>query len=93
MNLKYYLRGLGVGIVVTSLILGIGLGSRKETLSNEEIKERARALGMVEEPVTVAEAAAQQEEAAKTPKYVFLFIGDGMSYPQFRKRVQHLRQV
>jgi len=62
MNLKYYLRGLGVGIVVTSLILGIGLGGRKETLSNEEIKERARALGMVEEPVTVAEAAAQQEE-------------------------------
>ena len=62
MNLKYYLRGLGVGIVVTSLILGIGLGSRKETLSNEEIKERARALGMVEEPVTVAEAATQQEQ-------------------------------
>lgn len=65
MNLKYYLRGLGVGIAVTSLILGIGLGSRKETLSNEEIKERARALGMVEEPVTVAEAAAQQEEEAQ----------------------------
>lgn len=63
--MKYYLRGLGVGIVVTSLILGIGLGSRKETLSNEEIKERARALGMVEEPVTVAEAAAQQEEEAQ----------------------------
>ena len=53
-----------MGIVVTSLILGIGLGSRKETLSNEEIKERARALGMVEEPVTVAEAATQQEEEA-----------------------------
>lgn len=65
MNLKYYLRGLGVGIVVTSLILGIGLGSRKEALSNEEIKERARALGMVEEPVTVAEAATQQEQEAQ----------------------------
>lgn len=65
MNLKYYLRGLGVGIVVTSLILGIGLGSRKETLSNEEIKERARELGMVEESVTVAEAAAQKEEEAQ----------------------------
>lgn len=65
MNLKYYLRGLGVGIVVTSLILGIGLGSRKETLSNEEIKERARALGMVEESITVAEAATQQEEEAQ----------------------------
>lgn len=65
MNLKYYLRGLGVGIVVTSLILGIGLGSRKETLSNEEIKERARTLGMVEESITVAEAAAQKEEEAQ----------------------------
>ena len=63
--MKYYLRGLGVGIVVTSLILGIGLGSRKETLSNEEIKERARALGMVEESITVAEAATQQEEEAQ----------------------------
>ena len=65
MNLKYYLRGLGVGIVVTSLILGIGLGSRKETLSNEEIKERARELGMVEESITEAEAAAQKEEEAQ----------------------------
>lgn len=65
MNLKYYLRGLGVGIVVTSLILGIGLGSRKETLSNEEIKERARELGMVEESITVEEAAAQKEEEAQ----------------------------
>ncbi len=65
MNLKYYLRGLGVGIVVTSLILGIGFGSRKEALSNEEIKDRARALGMVEESsITVAEAAVQQEEEA-----------------------------
>ncbi len=65
MNLKYYLRGLGVGIVVTSLILGIGLGSRKEALSNEEIKDRARALGMVEESsITVAEVAVQQEEEA-----------------------------
>ena len=63
--MKYYLRGLGVGIVVTSLILGIGLGSRKETLSNEEIKERARTLGMVEESITVAEAAAQKEEEAQ----------------------------
>ena len=62
MNLKYYLRGLGVGIVVTSLILGIGLGSRKETLSNEEIKERARELGMVEK-----EEEAQEAEVTAAP--------------------------
>lgn len=64
MNLKYYLRGLGIGITVTALILGITMGNGRETLTNEEIKERARALGMVEGSMTVAEAAAQNEEAA-----------------------------
>ena len=31
----------------------------------------------------VPQTAAPEETAAKSPKYVFLFIGDGMSYPQF----------
>ena len=31
MNLKYYLRGLGVGIVVTALLMGISLGGKKES--------------------------------------------------------------
>ena len=30
------------------------------------------------------------EETAKTPKYVFLFIGDGMSYPQFQAAADYL---
>ncbi|MCM1126707.1 MAG: hypothetical protein NC429_09565 [Lachnospiraceae bacterium] len=55
MNLKYYLRGLGVGIVVTVLIMSIALGG-KESLSNEEIKERARALGMVEGGTLIEDA-------------------------------------
>ncbi len=46
MNLKYYLRGLGIGIVMTAIILGIG--SKEETLSDEQIKQRAAQLGMVE---------------------------------------------
>lgn len=25
------------------------------------------------------------EEGTKTPKYIFLFIGDGMSYPRYRQ--------
>ncbi len=49
MKLKYYLRGLGIGIVVTAIIMGIALGgTTKETLSNEEIKQRAVEMGMVE---------------------------------------------
>ena len=48
MKLKYYLRGLGIGILVTAVIMGVTQGSRKETLSDREIRERAAALGMVE---------------------------------------------
>lgn len=57
MNLKYYLRGLGVGILVTALIMSIAARG-KETLSNEEIKERAKALGMVEEGTLLENAQA-----------------------------------
>lgn len=47
MKLKYYLRGLGIGIIVTTLILMISFSQRKESISDEEIIERATALGMV----------------------------------------------
>lgn len=47
MKLKYYLRGLGIGVLVTTLILSIAPGE-KETLSDAEIRERASALGMVD---------------------------------------------
>ena len=48
MNLKFYLRGLGLGIVITAVLLGITAGGRKETLSDEEITTKARALGMID---------------------------------------------
>lgn len=56
MDLRYYLRGLGVGIIVTALIMGIAASGKKETLSDSEIKERARALGMTEESTLLADA-------------------------------------
>lgn len=46
MKLKIYLRGLGIGIVVTALILGIS-GGKKE-MSDAEVIARAKKLGMVE---------------------------------------------
>lgn len=48
MKLKTYLRGLGIGIIVTTIVMAIALGGRKETLSDEEIVIRAKQLGMVE---------------------------------------------
>lgn len=48
MKLKYYLRGMGIGIILTAIVMGFALGGRKSTLSDAEIITRAKALGMVE---------------------------------------------
>lgn len=72
MNLKYYLRGLGIGIIVTALIMGIVTGGRGKALSDEEIIKRAEQLGMTMEsdvlsealPETEGEEAPIQEEAS-----------------------------
>lgn len=45
MKLKYYLRGLGIGIFVTAAILTI-VYHTKGTLTDEQIMERASQLGM-----------------------------------------------
>lgn len=52
MKLKYYLRGLGIGMIVTALILGISFSNRKDQTSqimtDDQIRERAAELGMVD---------------------------------------------
>lgn len=45
MKLKYYLRGLGTGILFATLILFISYGYRN---TDAQIKQRAKELGMVE---------------------------------------------
>lgn len=47
MKLKYYLRGVGIGIIVTTIILMIAYSGHKTELTNEEIIKRAEKLGMV----------------------------------------------
>ena len=49
MKLKYYLRGLGIGIIITTLVLMIAYSGHKTELTDEEIIARAEALGMVME--------------------------------------------
>ncbi len=76
MEKKYYFRGLGLGIIVTAVIMGIALsGGKKREMTDEEVIARAKELGMIEdsrllEPSgetgedTVSEDG-QKEEAAK----------------------------
>ena len=48
MKLKYYLRGMGIGIILTAIVMGFALGGRKTTVSDAEVIERAKVLGMVD---------------------------------------------
>lgn len=47
MRLKYYLRGLGIGIMVTTVVLAISFAKHGNTMSDAEIIARAKELGMV----------------------------------------------
>lgn len=49
MKLRYYLRGLGIGIIVTAIIMSFT--RQPEKLTDAQIRMRALELGMVEESV------------------------------------------
>lgn len=61
MRMRYYLRGLGIGIVVTALLMGFTKGGQKETLTDAEIVERAKSLGMLESSVLSADLGNKEE--------------------------------
>ncbi len=67
MNLKYYLRGLGLGIIVTALIMGIA-GSKKTAMSDAEIRVRAEAMGMTDNSDVLTENTADSSKIKKGPK-------------------------
>lgn len=70
MKLKYYLRGLGIGMLVAALVLVLS-GNTNAKMSDEAVKRRAAQLGMVEKDKTVLEdmeqkaPETQSEEAAQ----------------------------
>lgn len=66
MKLKYYLRGLGIGIVVTALILGIAhtAQEKKQGMTDEEVIARAKELGMTESMV-LADMLPSSEESTE----------------------------
>lgn len=46
MKLRYYMRGLGIGIFVTAILMVVTIHGKTERLTDEQIIERAEALGM-----------------------------------------------
>lgn len=64
MEKKYYLRGLGLGIIVTAVIMGIVLSGGKVTreMTDEEVMARARELGMTEDTRLLEPTEENQEE-------------------------------
>jgi len=48
MNLKSYLRGTGIGIMIAAIVLMASSGSTSHAMTDDEIRERAKALGMTD---------------------------------------------
>lgn len=48
MKLKYYLRGIGIGLIITTIVMALAFMLHKdELISDEEVRRRAEAIGMV----------------------------------------------
>ncbi|MCR5453287.1 MAG: endolytic transglycosylase MltG [Lachnospiraceae bacterium] len=64
MKRKYYLRGLGVGILVTCLIFGIIHIINPSTLTDAQIREKAYQMGMVDKDYLESTKEEPEEEVA-----------------------------
>lgn len=51
MKLKFYLRGMGVGIILTALLLHFTLPEANASMTDEEIMQRAEQLGMIQNTI------------------------------------------
>jgi len=72
MKIRYYLRGLGLGILFTAIFFLVSNNHSSQTMSDEQVKARAKELGMIESTVLAeipkqetAEAESSQEEPAE----------------------------
>lgn len=55
MKFKYYLRGCGIGILFTAIILMISFRSDKNQMTDSQVMERASELGMITPEKTIPE--------------------------------------
>lgn len=68
MKLRMYLRGLGIGMAVSAVVLSVAMPKQKG-MSDAEIIEKAKELGMVEEGSTLVNAVMPKtEDIIEEPK-------------------------
>ena len=66
MKLKYYVRGLGIGIVFATLLCVISFKvSGKTDMSDTEVIKRAEALGMIMKTDILKEETSEEETSEK----------------------------
>lgn len=63
MKLRTYLRGLGLGLIVAALVTGVG---SRQTMSDEQIKARAKELGMMESNTYLTRVNESEEETTES---------------------------
>lgn len=49
MKRKYYMRGMGIGILVTAILCAVAIPKKKETMTDEQVIARAKELGYVKD--------------------------------------------
>jgi len=68
MKLKYYLRGLGIGMIVTAVIMGVSVGGKTEPMTDAQVMERAKELGMVDGVLSQLPEQTEAPEQAEVPQ-------------------------
>ncbi len=69
MKRKYYMRGMGIGVLVTAILCAVALPKKTEPMTDEEIIARAKELGYVEDKsgVTAEDIDKIKEKTTGTP--------------------------
>ncbi len=71
MKRKYYMRGLGLGVLVTAILCAVALPTKTEPMTDEEVISRAKELGYVKDESGVTpediNKIKENEKASGTP--------------------------
>ncbi|RDU22056.1 alkaline phosphatase [Anaerosacchariphilus polymeriproducens] len=77
---NFILSMVSIAVLCVNLLAGCGNTGNKPSASGNNPKAEAE----------VSQTTAKKEEVKAPPKYVFLFIGDGMSFPQIQSASYYL---